>query len=161
MSLLCQNGSFYDKKPDAGRKILRVDHRDQRGSVQLLCGKAHNVAGGGHTAGDGKTNHLTTLLDIGAQQRYGIRQGRCRGFRRGFVCVCPAEYAVRRDVLSVAVLCVAQQDMQRQNVDIVFLRKLLRKVTGAVRDDFDRLVYLHSITPLSIAFPLLYANCMG
>ena len=93
--------------------------------IQFLGGKAHNIAGGGHTAGNRKADHLTAGLDIRLQQRLGILQRRRRGFRRCLVCIRPRENAFGCDILAVPELIFAQQDMQRQNVDIVLCRQLL------------------------------------
>ena len=72
MPLLCHDGCLHDKEPDPGRQIFGVDDRDLRGGIQFLGGKAHNIAGGRHTAGNRKADHLTAGLDIRLQQRLGV-----------------------------------------------------------------------------------------
>ena len=74
---------------------------------------------------DAKLRNSTRIEIVRLQQRLGILQRRRRGFRRCLVCIRPRKNAIGCGIFAVPELVFAQQDMQRQNVDIVLCRQLL------------------------------------
>ena len=104
---------------DAGGQVCGVDDGDFVGSFQFFCSQPHNVAGGGHTVGDGETDDLPAFFHKRLHDFHGLGQRRSRGLGRGLVFIGPPENFFRRNIHAIAVFILAQQNVQRQDGNVI------------------------------------------
>ena len=114
-------------------------------TLQLRCGKAGSVIGIGEFRTDVQMNNRVSRIGVGREKVQKLLYPRCGGLRQDTVFAETGIHVQRSKGLPVKEGFFSQRDGQRNYLYIVPLQQLLRKITGAVGGNNNRIC--HSLIP--------------